>query len=425
MTENAVNIQSFPDNEPVDVAKWGGAAAGTPPLTDTQLRASAVPVSGTVTATGPLTDTQLRATPVPVSGPLTDTQLRATPVPVSAAQSGTWNVNNVSGTVSLPAGASTETTLAAVKTAAELIDDAVATTGIAVPAKGLAASGSDGTNARLLKTNAAGELQIDVLTLPALSTGGNNIGDVDVLTLPATPAGDSVIGRVKVTDGTNVAAVTAGLALMIDGSAVTQPVSGPLTDTQLRASAVPVTAAQGTPASLKAQVEGTTAHDNPSPNPVLAGLHAVDYGASPTAVSAADLTRWLANRHGIPFVLGGHPNIITKEFHFTALQTDALLVTASASQKIVVTAIEAVCHNANTLNVGVRIGLATATLAAVAGTGVTGIVLSHPGIAPGSGVARGTGAGILAVGAVDEDLRITSEVPTGGSLRVVVTYYLE
>jgi hypothetical protein len=58
-------------------------------LTDTQLRASAVPVSG------PLTDTQLRATAVPVSGtvtantglsqPLTDTQLRASAVPVSAA----------------------------------------------------------------------------------------------------------------------------------------------------------------------------------------------------------------------------------------------------------------------------------------------------------------------------------------------------
>ena len=43
-------------------------------------------VSGTVTAnTGlsqPLTDTELRATPVPVSGPLTDTELRASSVPV-------------------------------------------------------------------------------------------------------------------------------------------------------------------------------------------------------------------------------------------------------------------------------------------------------------------------------------------------------
>lgn len=69
-------------------------------LTDAQLRASAVPVSGTVTAnTGlsqPLTDTQLRASAVPVSGTLsvdnfpaqtglTDAQLRADAVPVSVA----------------------------------------------------------------------------------------------------------------------------------------------------------------------------------------------------------------------------------------------------------------------------------------------------------------------------------------------------
>src|SRR5258708_6650097 len=60
-------------------------------LTNGQLRAVPVPVSGTVTATGPVTDGQLRATPVPVSGsvtatgPLTDAQLRATPVPVTAS----------------------------------------------------------------------------------------------------------------------------------------------------------------------------------------------------------------------------------------------------------------------------------------------------------------------------------------------------
>lgn len=47
------------------------------PLTDTQLRATAVPVSG------PLTDTQIRATALPVSGPITDAQIRATALPVS------------------------------------------------------------------------------------------------------------------------------------------------------------------------------------------------------------------------------------------------------------------------------------------------------------------------------------------------------
>lgn len=63
------------------------------PLTDTELRATAVPVSGPVTdtqlraapiaVTGPATNAEIRATPIPVSGPLTDTQLRASSVPVT------------------------------------------------------------------------------------------------------------------------------------------------------------------------------------------------------------------------------------------------------------------------------------------------------------------------------------------------------
>lgn len=57
-------------------------------------------LTGPLAVTGPLTDTELRATAVPVSGPLTDTQLRATPVPVS-------------GTVAVT-GVATEATLAAV-----------------------------------------------------------------------------------------------------------------------------------------------------------------------------------------------------------------------------------------------------------------------------------------------------------------------
>jgi hypothetical protein len=69
----------------VAVSNFPATQAVSGPLTDAQLRATAVPISGTVSTglTQPLTDTQLRATAVPVSGPLTDTQLRATPVDVS------------------------------------------------------------------------------------------------------------------------------------------------------------------------------------------------------------------------------------------------------------------------------------------------------------------------------------------------------
>lgn len=54
-------------------------AVTTDGLTDGELRATPVDVSG------PLTDAQLRTTPVDVTGPLTDTELRALAVPVSMA----------------------------------------------------------------------------------------------------------------------------------------------------------------------------------------------------------------------------------------------------------------------------------------------------------------------------------------------------
>lgn len=88
------------------------------PLTDTELRATPVPVSGTFwqatqPVSGPLTDAQLRATAVPVSGPLTDAQLRATPVPVSGTVTATGPLTDtelratpvpISGTVTIQDG---------------------------------------------------------------------------------------------------------------------------------------------------------------------------------------------------------------------------------------------------------------------------------------------------------------------------------
>jgi len=62
--------------------------------------------------------------------------------------------------------------------------DADSTPGSAVPATALFVAGTDGTNARGLATDASGNLQVDVLTLPALGAGTANIGDVDVLSLP-------------------------------------------------------------------------------------------------------------------------------------------------------------------------------------------------------------------------------------------------
>lgn len=66
----SVSVSNFPATQPV-----------SGPLTDTQLRASRVPVDGSG-VTQPVSGTFWQATQ-PVSGPLTDSQLRASAVPVS------------------------------------------------------------------------------------------------------------------------------------------------------------------------------------------------------------------------------------------------------------------------------------------------------------------------------------------------------
>lgn len=172
-------------------------------------------------------------------------------------------------------------------------------------------------------------------------------------------------------------------------------------------------------ASDGASISGDVAHDGADAGePVKIGYKAIAHGTNPTAVAANDRTNAYANRHGIPFVIGGHPNIITLEAAYTAAQTDTAIVSVSAGAKIVVTQIMVVCDNANTVDVGVRVGFGTANTPTT-----TGVVATHPGIAPGSGFSRGDGSGILGVGADGEDLRITCEVPTTGSVRVLVSYY--
>jgi len=152
----------------------------------------------------------------------------------------------------------------------------------------------------------------------------------------------------------------------------------------------------------------------------------VAHGSNPTAVAAAGRAGNKCNRAGVPFVIGGHPNVVSIEYTWVEADTpptDAALVTVSAGTKIVVTQAEVACDADNTASIAVRIGLAASTLSAVSQTPVSGIVISHPDIPLGSGISRGSGAGILAVGADGEDLRITADDTTGGSCRTVVSYY--
>ena len=174
------------------------------------------------------------------------------------------------------------------------------------------------------------------------------------------------------------------------------------------------------------QITGDEAHDAPDAgSPVKIGAKAVGHSAI-TGVAVNDRTDIISNRDGVQFVIGGHPNIISREYRATTAQTNDDIVGAIAGGlQLVITKIGVFVDNACTVDVGVRIGFGTTTVPTepADGAGVNGVVLSHPGIAPGSGVELGDGSAIIAHGASDQELRITNEVPTGGSIKVVITYF--
>lgn len=159
-----------------------------------------------------------------------------------------------------------------------------------------------------------------------------------------------------------------------------------------------------------------------SGNPLFSGAEAIAHGTNPTAVAAADRTRLYANRAGVPFVIGGHPNIVTYgHTAITTAVTDSALVTVAAGLKIVVTRITATVDNASTVFPTVRIGFG-ATVVPAAGN--AGILVAHGGVPAGGGFNIGDGSGILGIGGDDQDLRITTTGTVGGNgLLVSVSYY--
>lgn len=179
-------------------------------------------------------------------------------------------------------------------------------------------------------------------------------------------------------------------------------------------------------ASDGASVSGDVAHDTADAGePVKIGYKAIALKSTPTAVAANDRTNAYATRGGIPFYIGGAPNVLSQSLQVTdadGAQTDAAIITAAANVAIVVTKVSVMADNANTGDVSCRIGLATTNTPAA---DAAQMLLFHPGIAPGSGVVEGNGSGILGIGASGEDVRVTCEDPVGGSINIIVTYYTE
>jgi hypothetical protein len=143
---SAVNIQDGGNSITVD--------ANNLDIRDLVFATDKVDVSGSSVSVSNFPATQ------PVSGPLTDAELRATAVPVSGTFfQATQPVSAAS--LPLPAGAATEVTLGDIKTSVQLIDDCVGTDNTAAPAKSFVVAGvTSGGTQQTIEVNASGHVHI-------------------------------------------------------------------------------------------------------------------------------------------------------------------------------------------------------------------------------------------------------------------------
>jgi len=131
---------------------------------------------------------------------------------VSAVQSGTWNINNVSGTVSLPTGAATAAKQPALGTAGSASSDVITVQGIA--------------SMTALKVDGSGVTQPVSGTVSITANSAVNVAQVGGAATD-TNSGNKSAGTQRIVLATDQPQLTN--ALKVDGSAVTQPVSGTIT----------------------------------------------------------------------------------------------------------------------------------------------------------------------------------------------------
>jgi hypothetical protein len=146
---------------------------------------------------------------------------------VSAIQSGTWNITNISGTVSLPTGAATSAKQPALGTAGTASADVITVQGVA----GMTALKVDGSATTqpvsgtfwqaTQPVSIAGTVAISAASLP-LPTGAATAAKQPALGTAGTPSADVI----------TVQGAASMTALVVDGSAVTQPVSGTINAVQ-------------------------------------------------------------------------------------------------------------------------------------------------------------------------------------------------
>ena len=153
----------------------------------------------------------------------------------------------------------------------------------------------------------------------------------------------------------------------------------------------------------------------------------VAHGSNPTAVAAAGRAGNKCNRAGIPFVIGGHPNIVRNTFTVAAAdgtRTDISLTgTIGAGTKVVVTEFSAKVSAANSAAVTFRAGCGATNTPAASLTGANLITDATYPASSYAGERFGDGTGVVMVCGDGEEVRYTSSAATGGYLYIVIAYY--
>src|SRR5216683_1257332 len=141
---------------------------------------------------------------------------------VTANQGGTWNLTNISGTVSLPTGAATSAKQPALGTAGTASADVITVQG-AASMTALKVDGSAVTQPVSGTITVSNSFALDAsvtgLQVAQASTTSGQKGDL-IQAAVTTAAPTYTTGQ------TNPLSLTTAGALRVDGSAVTQPVSG-------------------------------------------------------------------------------------------------------------------------------------------------------------------------------------------------------
>lgn len=247
---------------------------------------SAIPISGTVTATNLSIGTNNASIPLSSTqvGGSDGTLLR----PINVDTHGKININNIDGTVTLPTGAATAAKQPALGTAGTPSADVITVQGV--------------TSMTALKVDGSGVTQPVSGTVTANAGSGTFAVSAAALPLPsgaATAAKQPALGTAGTAsaDVITVQGVASMTALKVDGSAVTQPVSAaslPLPSGASTAAKQPALGTAGTPSADVITVQGVTSMtalkvDGSAVTQPVSGTVTANAGSGTFAASAASL----------------------------------------------------------------------------------------------------------------------------------------